>query len=568
MATGCGLVTLHGYILREVLKTFLLTLAGLTVLFTMGGGLFNVVRQEGVTTTDFLRFVPLLIPIVVTLTMPVAALFAVTITYGRLAADNELTACRAAGINVHRLLGAVFLLAVFVSLFTLVFGNYVIPHFMHRLEQFARSNLRDIAFQQLRSKGYARWQTNWFITAEDVPTVSAQEAEARGYISEPGVSHLFVQGPTCLQLSDGKPVRFTTADWGVCVFDTRGEGIDIQLQLLDARDVEVDKRAVELKNQVIRINDLPLRLAQRLSSLDLETLLLWQREPWRQQKVGERVARLQAEILAHRFARYATDRLTSGGLVLVDDLGQEYEIQARESLIDDRSRPLLMDVQVRLSRVSDNGQRVPLRRYQAPRASLIVREFTAPSDPKSWERSADSQIVEIYLQRTDQQPVLEFDAGATQARTKPSLSLDREPYIPDVVLSEVAELTAPRLLDPNAALGLPPELEDSRAGVRREADRQLRKINATLHFRHAFPASALVTLFLGAALGIVFRGARALAAFGLACVPFGVVLILMLMGRQLSEGAGTENIGPWVTWGGLGLVALVDMVVIWLGVRR
>ena len=90
------MVTLHGYILRELLKTLGLTLAALTVLFTMGGGLYNVIRYEGVSAADVLSFIPLLLPIVLTLTLPIAALFAATMVYGRLAADNELVACRAA----------------------------------------------------------------------------------------------------------------------------------------------------------------------------------------------------------------------------------------------------------------------------------------------------------------------------------------------------------------------------------------------------------------------------------------------------------------------------------------
>jgi len=47
--------------------------------------------------------------------MPIAALFATTMVYGRLAADNELQACRAAGINIHCLFLSTVLLSVFVA---------------------------------------------------------------------------------------------------------------------------------------------------------------------------------------------------------------------------------------------------------------------------------------------------------------------------------------------------------------------------------------------------------------------------------------------------------------------
>ncbi|MGE0482274.1 MAG: LptF/LptG family permease, partial [Phycisphaerae bacterium] len=122
--------TLHAYILRELLKTFGLTILALTGVFTLGGGLYNVMRFEGVSSADLIRFLPILLPIAVTLTMPIAALFSVTMTYGRLAADHEFVACRAAGINVHRMFLAALLLGVFVGAFALLFGNYVIPSFM------------------------------------------------------------------------------------------------------------------------------------------------------------------------------------------------------------------------------------------------------------------------------------------------------------------------------------------------------------------------------------------------------------------------------------------------------
>ena len=97
------MVTLHAYILRELLKAFGLTVLALTALFTMGGGLYNILKFEGVSATDLFSVLPLMIPVAVTITMPVAAIFAATITYGRLAADNELVACRAVTSLEHRL---------------------------------------------------------------------------------------------------------------------------------------------------------------------------------------------------------------------------------------------------------------------------------------------------------------------------------------------------------------------------------------------------------------------------------------------------------------------------------
>ena len=55
--------------------------------------------EQAVEIIQVLSFV---VPGAFTLSLPVAGLFSAAITYGRFAADNELNACRASGINVHR----------------------------------------------------------------------------------------------------------------------------------------------------------------------------------------------------------------------------------------------------------------------------------------------------------------------------------------------------------------------------------------------------------------------------------------------------------------------------------
>src|SRR5690606_14296287 len=126
--------TLHYYILRELLKTFALTVAVLTILFTLGGGIYNVMRLEGVSG-NFAALLPVLLPNFAAATMPVAALFAATSVYGRLAADNELTACRAAGVNVHGLFLPAVLLSVVVAIVSLLLMNVMIPRSAQQILQ-------------------------------------------------------------------------------------------------------------------------------------------------------------------------------------------------------------------------------------------------------------------------------------------------------------------------------------------------------------------------------------------------------------------------------------------------
>ena len=140
--------------------------------------------------------------------------------------------------------------------------------------------------------------------------------------------------------------------------------------------------------------------------------------------------------------------------------------------------------------------------------------------------------------------------------------------VPQDVLEEMALYLPAGVLDPAIPLPGNELLNGERFGLQEEADELRREVGSLIHFRLGFASSSLVTIIMGAVLGVVFRGSRALAAFGLGCVPFGTVTILMLMGRQLAENPGTEVIGAWVIWGGLVLVALADLIVLRFGVRR
>ena len=71
-----------------------------------------------------------------------------------------------------------------------------------------------------------------------------------------------------------------------------------------------------------------------------------------------------------------------------------------------------------------------------------------------------------------------------------------------------------------------------------------------------------------AILGVMFRGARMLSAFGLACIPFAAVAVVILVGKQVIEGTPSPNLGIAIIWAGLAATALGDGLLLATGVRR
>src|SRR5271163_3852885 len=90
---------LHRMILWELLKVFLMSLIGITGILLLAG-IIAEASQQGLGPGQILAAIPLLIPSTLPYTIPATTLFASCVVYGRLSADNEILAIRAAGVNV------------------------------------------------------------------------------------------------------------------------------------------------------------------------------------------------------------------------------------------------------------------------------------------------------------------------------------------------------------------------------------------------------------------------------------------------------------------------------------
>lgn len=554
------MTTLHAYILRELLKTFGLTVLALTALFTMGGGVYNVVGGSGIGTSDIFAFLPMLIPIVITLTMPVAGLFAAASVYGRLAADNEFVACRAAGINVHRLFLSAGLLGVFIALFTLVSANYVIPDFMKRLDRAVRANIRDWVFHKLRTNGHIRFPESapkYLLTAEQVLGVPDEILAEQRFETGPGFSYIWVVAPAFLELDKaGQVTRFTVARFGLCQFDTSQSDVKVSLWVVQGRDFEIGRRAVEIDGQKIASFRRPIPLPNRPSWQTLDTLFHWRDRPWEAPKIREESTAFLLEVEVQRFYQEAKRALSAGQrLQLIDDVGQVHDIRAAACEVSPDGTLVLEDVRLELPHA---GQPRPTR-FLAPRGQIKARPLPDYSI-----------MVELRLARTADEKVRELSPLAEDdgvAREVTTLNIDRL-KVPDRIHDEVASWSLAEVHDRGVRIELPTELDDKRIALWTAAEAFQRKVGSLVHFRLGYAASPFVTILMAAALGVMFRGARALAAFGLACVPFGTVTILMIMGRQLGENEATQLVGPWIIWCGLVAMAVADVLILYLGVRR
>ena len=132
--------TLFVYIFRDLLRVFLLASGALAGIMSFGG-LLRPLTQHGLDVAQVGQMLSYFMPAMTNYSWPIAVLFATTFVYGRLSADNELVACRAAGLNYVQILTPAILIGVVVTLLSAGFLSYVVPRSFLKAEQVIYSNL-------------------------------------------------------------------------------------------------------------------------------------------------------------------------------------------------------------------------------------------------------------------------------------------------------------------------------------------------------------------------------------------------------------------------------------------
>ena len=140
--------TLFSYIFRDLLRVFFLASGALAGIMSFGG-LLRPFQEHGLDGSQVVRILGYLMPAMTTYSLPVAALFATTFVYGRLSADNELTACRAAGMSYSAIVLPALVLGLVVASASLALLCFVVPYATLKVERTIFGNLAGLVATQI-----------------------------------------------------------------------------------------------------------------------------------------------------------------------------------------------------------------------------------------------------------------------------------------------------------------------------------------------------------------------------------------------------------------------------------
>jgi len=136
---------LNRYVFRELLGPFFLGLVVFSFVIIPRLRVLELLVQKNVVPQEILLILLYILPTILTFSLPMAALLAILISFGRLSADNEVTAMRSSGVSIQSLIRPVLVFAGFIFVAALINANYWQP----RANQKLRAMRNDIALKSI-----------------------------------------------------------------------------------------------------------------------------------------------------------------------------------------------------------------------------------------------------------------------------------------------------------------------------------------------------------------------------------------------------------------------------------
>jgi lipopolysaccharide export system permease protein len=126
---------LSRYVLREHLGPLAFALTALTSLLLLNfiAKRFGDLVGKGLPASVIAEFFMLAVPFTVAMTLPMACLVAVLYAFSRLASESEITALKASGVSMARILAPVLGGATVLALGMVLFNDFLLPAANHRL---------------------------------------------------------------------------------------------------------------------------------------------------------------------------------------------------------------------------------------------------------------------------------------------------------------------------------------------------------------------------------------------------------------------------------------------------
>lgn len=546
--------TLHTYLSRELAKTTFLALVAFTLVMTVFAIIEPLRKQQGMAPEQIMALFGYMMPVTLSLTLPIAALFAATIAYGRFSQDNELLACQASGIPTLRLLRPAVMLGLAVTAISLTLSNFVAPHMIANSKTSLQKNIRGIAYSMLRSHGYIEPTRGIMIHADYVDELND-----------------ILYGVTAVDSRDPR-AKVMVASKAYLKFLEFGDDHYLQIHTDEPQATAIGRESTfEEKSQDLVI---PLEnpIQEQASWLDWKRMLETVNDPVLNRQVADPLEKYKVD-LGHDMV--ATD------IVGTINSGRAYEWLQRD-VAAPGAAPKIEQYVLRAPKAALG---------QNPRSSSVSAELTGePGRPVQIEIRQNGKVVQTYscpsakveakwgeltrmsLVNIDPKgPITWNTPDDPRPQVRATFPVGELP-IPSAIANRLGQISLRDLYVSAKDYTSNPRILGGIADVRNyKASALLSEIKAEMHSRVAYSMSCFLLVVLGAALGLMFRGGQFISAFAIAAIPGSFVIIMLLMGKSMLQNTKVINTtyfhvsgetwGLVAIWCGIVLLALANLVV-------
>ena len=522
--------TLSLFLSRELLKVTALALGAFTLVMTV----FVIVeplRRRGLAADQVLALFGYTLPGMISLTLPIAALFAATIVYGRFSQDNELLACRASGVPTLSVLKPALVLGAVVTVLSLVLSNLFTPRMAALAERSVTRNVPGIVQGELASQGHVNY-TPYMIHA----------AHARH-----GEDMLYLEGVVAADLRKPEDRRFLTAKTAIVSFDTHEGQTYATVRLYYPTVTTGDQDIIQEVTGPLDPQPVPSLVKDNPSFYDWNQLQRMLADPGHNRQVRNELVRIQRAIrhsivsreiaaainAAHRYDKLADDQEQ----VIVEAQGAVASADSDVLLVGTPNKPVRVLV-MRSGRLQQEAT--------ADRGTIEAR----------WSAEQNLSLLRLRLSGNVRGGYRTGDR-ADQLQHRDELSFAPLPIPPDI-LQQARQIQLEDIYRSSDNPLFSKGVRSSINYLKRNVISQLtNKIIAEMHVRVSYGLSCFLMVALGAALGLVFRGGQMVSAFALTVIPASVVIILILMGKQMvRNSAVSTTAGLAAIWSGIVILAL------------
>ncbi|MGD0596766.1 MAG: LptF/LptG family permease [Sedimentisphaerales bacterium] len=528
--------TLHRYIFREVTKVFVLATVALTLMMSLGS-ILRPVQEFGVGPGQVVRLMIYFLPITLTFVLPMAALFATTLVYGRLTNDNELDACRASGISLLTLVYPGLILAVIVATANLLLGFYVMPVFMHRAENSLKNDARQILFRNIQRKGY------YALPPDDQYRIYADNADMQNNVLSDVVA-VEVTG-------NGSIKRIITAETAKVIFDPHQTLNEVRINAHNTCQMGPGEDAGFSAEWLSLTTEFGALLGDNIQFKKIDEMKQIRRNPMLFDPVARIARRVYAQFTAELLAQQINDAGSSSTnpLFKLFNDRQVVEFSAKSCTVLDEKRLLLADDVIITERpVSGDSATRTLRCQKAflniegdemaPTLTLDIQNAkwisADPQSPQGKENVLARQIIRGLIMPS---------AVTSNFKT---------PYI----LNEIN----PQAISAALHAGPSERLVALQNQLYRKIAKTLANIGAEINSRLVFGVGCITLIMIGIGLGIILKGGHLLTAFAASAAPALALIVCIMMGKNIAENpAAASWAGIPLMWAGLIILSMLGL---------